>query len=80
MPKEITINDCEKLYAKFRKYTETAEQHEFVLLALINKKLDISMKQIRDAGMVFNQKDIRAMFRVVLKAIGDDISEYKEED
>ena len=80
MPKEITINDCEELYTKFRKYTETAEQHEFVLLALINNRLDISMKQIRDAGMVFNQKDTRAMFRVVLKAIGDDISEYKEED
>jgi uncharacterized protein YaaW (UPF0174 family) len=76
--KEITVQDCDELYARFKKYTETAEQHEFLLLALLNHKLDRSMKEIHDAGMVFNQKDTRAMFRVVLKAIGEDFSEYRE--
>ena len=38
------------------------------------------MEHIRDAGEVTNQKDIRAMFRVVLRAIGEDPTEYEEEN
>lgn len=75
---DITVNDCEKLYAQFTAYTETAEQHEFALLAMVNIMLDSTMARIRVCGEVRNQKDARAMFRVVLKVIGKDYSEYME--
>lgn len=78
--KIITVQDCEELKQKFDKYCETAEQHEFPILAIINMKMDATMEHIRDAGEVTNQKDIRAMFRVVLRAIGEDPTEYEEEN
>ena len=78
--KIITVQDCEELKQKFDKYCETAEQHEFPILAIINMKMDETMEHIRDAGEVTNQKDIRAMFRVVLRAIGEDPTEYEEEN
>lgn len=77
--KVITVQDCEELYAKFKKYTETAEQHEFPTLAMINMKLDTTMLKIHALNAVPDQKDTRAMFRVVLKLIGCDASEYQEE-
>lgn len=79
MAKVITVQDCDELYAKFKKYTETAEQHEFVILAMINKMLDMTMIQIHAFNAVPDQKEARAMFRVVLKAIGQDASEYEED-
>ena len=54
--KEITVQDCLELKNKFDQYCQTAEQHEFPMLA------------------------IRAMFRVVLKLIGQDFSEYIEKE
>lgn len=75
---DITVSDCEKLYAQFVAYTETAEQHEFALLAVVNIMLDATMAQVRACGEVRNQKDTRAMFRVVLKVIGEDYSKYME--
>jgi len=80
MAKVITVQDCEELYARFMKYTETAEQHEFPLLFAINTKLNRTMTKIRLTGEVGDQSEARAMFRVVLKTIGGDISEYKEEE
>lgn len=78
--KIITVQDCEELKQKFDKYCETAEQHEFPILAIINMKIDATMEHIRDAGEVTDQKDIRAMFRVVLRAIREDPTEYEEEN
>lgn len=78
--KIITVQDCEELKQKFDKYCETAEQHEFPILAIVNMKMDATMEHIRDAGEVTNQKDIRAMFRVVLRAIGEEPTEYEEEN
>ena len=34
-----TIKDIDDAWAEFKKYTETAEQHEFVQLAMIDKEL-----------------------------------------
>lgn len=78
--KAITVQDCEDLKQKFDKYCETAEQHQFPLLLMINLKMDATMEHIKEAGKVENQKDIRAMFRVVLRVIGEDPTEYKEEN
>lgn len=74
---EITMTDCRELYNRFTKYTETAEQHEFAKLAMINMMLDTTMARWNDP---INQKEARAMFRVVLGAIGEDITPYKEEN
>ena len=79
MAKVITVQDCDELYAKFKKYTETAEQHEFVILAMINKMLDMTMIQIHALNEIPDQKEARAMFRTVLKVIGQDASEYAED-
>lgn len=76
--KEITVADCLELKKKFQKYCETAEQHEFALLAMVNIKMDTTIAQIQAAQKVENQTDTRAMFRVVLRLIGEDFSEYEE--
>lgn len=75
--KEITVEDCIKLKEDFDNYTKTAEQYEFAHLAMIQLKLDVDIEKIKNEG-VKDQKDTRAMFRVVLRAIGKDFSEYEE--
>ena len=77
--KEITLFDCEELLSKFMQYTDTAEQHEFAMLAMVNMMLEGTMIKVRRDGEVKNQKDARAMFRVVLRIIREDFSEYAEE-
>lgn len=74
--KEITYADCEKLYSRFRDYTETAEQHEFTRLFIIDTMLNSTLEEWHDP---INQKEARAMFRAVLKTIGGDITPYLEE-
>jgi hypothetical protein len=74
--KKITYADCEKLYNRFMDYTETAEQHEFARLFMINTMLNSTLEEWHDP---INQKEARAMFRVVLKTIGGDITPYLEE-
>lgn len=64
------------------KYCETAEQHQFPLLLLIDMKLGSSVEQFEKEsknGKVTDQKTANAMFRVVLKIMGKDISEYAED-
>lgn len=77
---EITVQDCEELKRKFDDYCENAEQHQFPLLLMINLKMDATLEHIRAAGKVENQKDTRAMFRIVLKAIGEDATKYQESE
>lgn len=76
--KEITIEDCFELKDKFDRYTKTAQQKEFAMLAFINFNLDDTLNHFKTIGKVDNQKEARAMFRCVLKVIGEDISEYSE--
>ena len=73
---EITVQDCEALYDRFMKYTETAEQHEFLRLVIAHEMLNGSKR--RNWNMP--QKERRAMFRVVLKTIGEDYAQYREEE
>lgn len=79
MPKEITLQDCEDLYKRFEKYTDTAEQHEFPRLLMVHMMLNKTMVRLRMTGKVEDQKDARAMFRVVLATIGENNSEYEED-
>ena len=76
--KEITKQDCFDLKAKFDKYCETAEQHQFPLLLMVNIKLDQTLDDIKKLNKLPSQETCRAMFRVVLKVIGEDYSAYEE--
>lgn len=78
--KEITLRDCLDLKTEFDKYCETAEQHQFPILAMVNIRMDNTLAGLKQRGRVENQKDIRAMFRVVLKIMGRDFSEYVEQE
>lgn len=78
--KEITVEDCRKLRSDFEAYCETAQQHQFPLLLMIDLKMQATLEKVEEAGVVENQKDMRAMFRVVLKTIGESDEEYQEEE
>lgn len=67
MTKEITLSDCQELYNKFLKYTETAEQYEFVILARLQLMMEASLEKWKDK---VDQKEAAAMFRVVKKVTG----------
>ena len=76
--KTITIEDCKELHNEFNRYAENAEQHEFPILIIVDLKLRHTIEKYEDAGCIEDQKEARAMFRVVLKIIGKDYSEYEE--
>lgn len=79
--KQITVDDCYELEKEFRTYCETAEQHEFITLVIINSQLGSSVKEFAEEsenGIVLDQKTANAMFRVVLRGMGKDFSEYME--
>lgn len=77
--KEITLGDVYELKEQFDAYCDRAEQHEFLMLAIVQSNLEATVKKLEAAGKVENQKDIRAMFRFILKYIGKDYSEYMED-
>jgi hypothetical protein len=74
MSKQITLSDCQELYNKFIEYTETAEQHEFLILAQIQLMMEASLKKWQDP---LNQAEAAAMFRVIKKVTGVTIIESK---
>lgn len=78
--KTVTIEDCERLRDAFHDYAETAEQHEFPMLALVDIKLQKTIERYREAGEITNQQEARTMCRVILRVIGKDYSEYEEEE
>lgn len=79
--KLITREDCEHLKARFEAYTDIAGQHEFARLMAIDVMLKKTWKDL-DNQLKNNQKDLRAMFRVILTLTGapETAKEYIEED
>ena len=77
--KQVIVEDCLELQKLFEKYCETAEQHEFIKLILIQSRIDKYISRSQQVGKIENQKEANAMFRVVLGAIGKDFSDYEEE-
>ena len=72
--KTITEQMLIDLIKEFKKYIETAQQYEFVRLAMIQMKIEeTDLKEI-----VNNQREARAMYRVIASAIGKDYTEFKE--
>ena len=76
--KTITIEDCRNLKYKFEQYCETAEQYEFVLLVILQTKLDKTLETIEEEGEIKDQKEIRAMFQTILRIIGENVDDYAE--
>lgn len=74
MNKQITLSDCQELYNKFIEYTETAEQHEFPILAQIQIMMEASLKKWQEP---LNQAEAAAMFRVIKKVTGITMEENK---
>jgi len=79
--KTITKEDIKNLRTDFDKYTETAEQYQFPMLAMVDIPFRKTIERIENGtyNIEENQKDLRAMFRCVLRVIGKDFSEYVEE-
>ena len=73
---EITIEDCLVLKDKFMIYCDRAEQHEFPMLFVLHTRMDRTIDKFKDDGI--DQVEARAMFRVILKYIGEDYSMYME--
>ena len=80
--KQITEKDINKLYQKFKRYLLNAEQYEYIVLFEIDKRFDITMERIEKESdfIETHQKDLNAMFRVVLKAMGENYSNYLDEE
>lgn len=76
--KTITIDDCKELHNEFDRYAGNAEPPEFPTLLFVDLKLRYTIEQYEAAGCIEDQEQARAMFRVVLKIIGKDYSEYEE--
>lgn len=68
--KEITVEDCLNLQKKFQKYCKLI----LVMDTIIQKTID----KIVECGKVEDQSEVRSMFRVVLKYIGEDPTTYNE--
>lgn len=76
--REITLEDCHKLKTHhFDKYCETAELHEFPILAMVGMMFEKTLEKWDRTGIP-SQKEARAMFRTVLKVTGGDASKYAE--
>ena len=67
MNKQIILSDCQELYNKFIEYTETAEQHEFPILAKTQLMMEASLKKWENE---VDQEEAAAMFRVIKKITG----------
>ena len=67
--KQVTVEDCLELQKLVEKYCETADQHVFIKLILIQLRIDKYISRLQQIGKIENQNEANAMFRVVLGAI-----------
>lgn len=75
---EIKVEDCKKLREEYMEFCNRQEQHAFPMLAVINVRIDVTIKALEEDANALPQKELRAMFRTILKIMGKDYSEYNE--
>lgn len=75
---EIKVEDCKKLREEYMEFCNRQEQHAFPMLAAINVRIDVTIKALEEDANALPQKELRAMFRTILKIMGKDYSEYNE--
>ena len=73
MKSNITKEDILNLQKELKEYCNSAEQHEFMKLTMVDIMLE---KNIQHLDTIDN-KARNAMFRVIYKLIGKDYSEYE---
>lgn len=81
MRTDITREECEQLKKRFYAYCNTAEQYEFVGLYKITEAIRKTWKNLDK--ILNNPRELNAMFRVILKAIGapkEEIEKYSKEN
>lgn len=79
--KTITLEDVKDLRRKFDEFLETQalEQNMFPIILPIDLKFNNTLEHYEKINGVDDQKEARAMFRLILKIMSEDNSEYKEE-
>lgn len=70
--RDVTRDDCLKLQEKFEKYCETAEQHEFITLLVIQSKMEYTINNFEK----MKQSELRSMFAVVAPIIGESVDNF----
>lgn len=76
--KTITMEDVNELYKKLKTYTSKAEDFQYPMLFMIDLLMVKTMNKYIEEGGIKDQSEANAMFRVVLKVIGEDFSDYEE--
>ena len=74
--KEITHNDILQLRHSFKEYCNTAEQHQFPILLMIDINMQRTLRYYQNPNRAIDQGNMNAMFRAVLKVMGKDYSAY----
>lgn len=76
--KKITFKDCEELKRRFDRYRDTAEQHEYTTLLMVDIPLRNTIDGMRGKQDLDEyQETLNTMFRVVLRVMGNE-EEAKE--
>lgn len=78
--KTITLEDVKDLRRKFDEFLETQalEQNMFPIILPIDLKFNNTLEHYEKINGIDDQKEARAMFRLILKIMGEDNSEYQE--
>lgn len=78
--KTITLEDVKDLRCKFDEFLETKalEQNMFPIILPIDLKFNNTLEHYEKINDVDDQREARAMFRLILKIMDEDDSEYQE--
>ena len=72
----ITLQDTILLYEEFKEFTQTAPQHMFPMLVLLDVKMERAIYHFNETS----QKELEAMFRVINKVIHHETSTKTSND
>lgn len=71
MTNKEQLNTAKQLKKDFEKYTQTAEQHEFVELMMIDIELNKTINYLEeDSNHILSENEFQAMVRVITKITG----------
>ena len=78
--KTITLEDVKDLRCKFDEFLETQEleQNMFPIILPIDLKFNNTLERYEKINGIDDQKEARAMFRLIITIMGKDNSEYQE--
>lgn len=77
LDRDITLDDCYKLQAEFKKYCESAEQHQFTLLLMMDVKMTDTINCL-EHGIDIKQSELHSMFNVITKIMHKSIEDVLE--